>query len=88
MNFSRYLQQSNMYREQRIKNSVNAYLIHNNIDIDDWYSIHKNIESLVDHVMKENKYEESIRNAVTDVINDMLRGTELPPPTRHFTGAT
>ena len=44
----------------------------------------EDIKSLVDHVMKENKYEESIRDTVTNVINDMLRGTELPPPTRHF----
>jgi hypothetical protein len=98
MNFSRHLLESNMYLEQRIKNSVNAYLIHKNMDegylihknMDEGYLIHKNIDinSLVDHVMKENKYEESIRDTVTKVINDMLRETELPPPTRHFTAKT
>ena len=65
-----------------------GYLIHKNMD--EGYLIHKNIDinSLVDHVMKENKYEESIRDTVTKVINDMLRETELPPPTRHFTAKT
>lgn len=81
MNFSKSLETSPLYVKQQIKQSVKEYFIDKNIDI----------SSLIDRAVKENEragnveeYKEMIRNAVIDLINDMLRETELPPPTRHF----
>jgi len=85
MNFSENLKKSPLYIKQQIKHSVNEYFIDKNIDI----------SSLIDRPVKENEcsgnveeYKEMIRDAFTDVINDMLRETELPPPTSNFTDAT
>jgi hypothetical protein len=85
MNFSQNLMESPLYVKQQIKNSVKEYFIDKNIDIN----------SLIDRVVKENEcagnveeYKEMIRDAVTDVISDMLHDTELPLPTSIYTAAT
>ena len=81
MNFSKNLETSPLYVKQQIKQSVKEYFTDKNIDI----------SSLIDRAVQENEragnveeYKEMIRNAVIALINDMLRETELPPPTRHF----
>ena len=84
MNFSKNLETSPLYVKQQIKQSVKEYFTDKKIDI----------SSLIDRAVKENEragnveeYKEMIRNAVIDLINDVLHETKLPPPTSHFTTA-